>query len=382
MDPPAHAMRVPLSDISAQNQSLADELRAAIDEVVNTSQFILGPTVERFERNFANYLGASHCVGVNNGTSALQLALIASGVQARDEVITTPLSWPSTAWAISYARATPVFVDVSQDRATLDPNLVERAITPKTRAILAVHLYGQPADVQALRELAERFDLAFIEDVAQAHGAVVGGRRVGTFGKASCFSFYPSKNLGAFGEAGAVVTNDPSMAQRVRGLRDHAQTAPNWHVEIGYNARMEALQGAVLDVKLKQLDRWNALRARHAEQYRGMLAQTDNLQLPSAAVGTSHVWHQFVVRVPHAQRDRVREQLAESGVATGVHYPRLIPAQPAYQSLGYRSLDFPVADQIARSCISLPVYPELTQEQVAFVAEQVQRVMRSIAGTR
>lgn len=382
-------MQVPFFDLKEQHRRLGAELHAALDSVAADGSFILGPAVERFERRFAEYLGVRHCAGLNNGTSALHLALLACGVGPGDEVITTPATWISTSWAVSYVGARPVFVDIDPVTYTLDPTLAERAVTSRTRAILPVHLYGHAADVEALSRLAERHGLALIEDAAQAHGARVGGRRVGTFGKAGCFSFYPSKNLGAFGEAGAVVTDDDEVAARVRRLRDHAQAGRHRHVEIGYNMRMEGIQGAVLDAKLGRLDGWNAERARHAARYREILAGLPGLDLPAAAGPDGHVWHLFVVMLREADREAVRAELAARGVGTGVHYPTPVHLQPAYAHLGHRKGDFPVAEGLFRRCLSLPMFPELTDGQVEHAAAALRScldgqkaVRRARAGAR
>jgi dTDP-4-amino-4,6-dideoxygalactose transaminase len=379
-------MRVPFLDLQAQNRAIRAELQRALDEVIDGAAFILGPAVERFEHDFAAYVGTRHCIGLNNGTSALHLALLACGVGPGDEVITTPHTWISTTWAISYVGARPVYVDVDPVTFTLDPGLVERAITPRTRAILPVHLYGQAADLAALGRIAGRYGLLLIEDAAQAHGARCEGRRVGSVGQAGCFSFYPGKNLGAFGEAGAVVTDDYRVAERVRRLRDHAQQGRHHHVEVGYNMRMEGVQGAVLGVKLRHIDAWNAARDRVARRYHELLAGTPHLVLPTAPDPDGHVWHLFVVQTPGVDRNQVRAALEAAGVATGIHYPTPVPFQPAYRSLGYRPGDFPVAERVMRSCLSLPMYAELTEEQVRHVARALQRFLSGEAargrGTR
>jgi dTDP-4-amino-4,6-dideoxygalactose transaminase len=372
-------MNVPLIDVVAQNQPLWPEMQAAMAHVMSRAQFVLGPAVERFEQNFAEHLGAKHVIGVNNGTSALLLALRALDVGPGDEVITTPLTWISTSWAISYVGATPVYVDIDPTTHTLDPALAERAVTPRTKALLPVHLYGQAANLSALSAIAQRHDLKLVEDAAQAHGARYAGRRVGTLGHAGCFSFYPGKNLGALGESGGVVTGDAELAARIRSLRDHAQVERHRHVEIGYNARMEGIQAAALDVKLKHLDRWNEARAAHAARYQQLLADCLDLQLPRAASHDGHVWHQYVVLDRSGERDALRAALAEDGVATGLHYPTLAPFQPVYAHLGYRPGDFPVAERVAAGCLSLPMYPELRAEQIEFVAE---RVKQALAGRR
>ncbi len=362
---------VPFLDLPAQNRSIEKEIRAALDEVISGAQFILGPAVERFEAHFARYVGVAHCVGLNNGTSALHLALLACGIGAGDEVITTPHTWISTAWAISYVGARPVFVDIDPATYTLDPANVEDAITPRTKAILPVHLYGQTADLGALAELARRHRLVLIEDAAQAHGARCDGRPVGTWGKLACFSFYPGKNLGAFGEAGAVVTHDEALAKRMRALRDHAQVGRHHHVEIGYNYRMEGVQAAILDVKLRHLDNWNTARRQHAVRYGELLKGVRGLTLPAAPRAEGHVWHLYVVLVAGHDREAFRHRLHEAGVTTAVHYPTPVPFQPAYEHLGYRRGDFPVAEDVMARCVSLPMFAELTDRQLEQVASSV-----------
>ncbi len=361
-------MQIPFFDLKAQNRAIWAELQTALQPVLTEGQFILGPAVERFEASFARYVGARHCIGLNNGTSALHLALLACGIGPGDEVITTPATWISTSWAISYVGATPVFVDIDPASYTIDPQLVERAITPRTRAILPVHLYGQAADLDTLVEIAARHGLVLIEDCAQAHGARFDGRHVGTFGQAGCFSFYPGKNLGAFGEGGCVVTNDDQIAATLRCLRDHAQQGRHHHVAIGFNARMEGVQGAVLDAKLRHLHEWNVARCVNAAIYRELLAGETDIVVPKAVRPDGHVWHLFVVRCLGLSRDELRSALAEWGVATGIHYPTPVPFQPAYRHLGHQPGDFPVAEELMRSCLSLPMYPELTAAQLEYVA--------------
>jgi dTDP-4-amino-4,6-dideoxygalactose transaminase len=370
-------MQVPFLDLRANNRSVREEVRAALDPVLDEAQFILGPGVEHFEQQFAAYLGARHCVGLNNGTTALHLALLACDVGPGDEVITTPATWISTSWAVSYVGARPVFVDVDPVTFTLDPTLVEWAVTARTKAILPVHLYGQTADLQGLKDIADRRGLALVEDAAQAHGARFAGRRVGTVGKVGCFSFYPGKNLGAFGEAGCIVTDDDAIARRIRRLRDHAQDGRHNHVEIGFNARMEGVQGAVLGAKLPHLDDWNVARARHAARYSELLTDVPGITLPQSARPEGHSWHLYVIMVHGRDREGVRQALAERGVATGVHYPTPVPFQPVYSHLGYRRGDFPVAEQLMERCISLPMFPELRPEQVEHVARSVREVMES-----
>ena len=364
-------MNVPFLDIKAQNASIADELREAIDEVISKGCFILGPAVQRFEETFAEFIGVKHCVGLNSGTSALHMTLQACDIGPGDEVITPPHTWISTSWAISYVGATPVFADIDPLSYNIDPELIERAITPRTKAILPVHLYGQACDMDALRGIAEKHDLLLIEDAAQAHGAICGEGRVGSFGKAGCFSFYPGKNLGAFGEGGAVITDDEQLAERIRRLRDHAQDGRHNHVELGHNSRMEGIQGAVLEVKLRHLNSWNAARNQHAANYRQLLSDLDAIQVPPEPADGAHVWHLFVILVPKGERDRFRQRLSEQEIATGIHYPTPVPLQPAYAHLGHKPGDFPVAEDVMSRCVSLPMFAELTQEQIDQTASAI-----------
>jgi len=362
-------MQVPFLDLKAQTRSLWSELQEAIAAVLGDAAYILGPHVAKFESAFAEYVGVKHCVGLNNGTSALQMALLACGIGPGDEVITTPHTWISTSWAVSYVGATPVYVDIDRAGYNLDPALVEAAVTKRTKAILPVHLYGRVADMDPLLKLADRHELALIEDAAQAHAARYRGKAAGGIGRIGCFSFYPGKNLGAIGEAGAVVTNDDALAEKVRILRDHAQDGRHHHVTIGFNTRMEGLQGAALSVKLKYLDDWTAARRRHAARYRELLGDVAAVQLPaSPADAAEHAWHLYVVLLKDADRRQVQARLAERGVATAVHYPTLVPFQPAYAHLGYKPGDFPVAESVAGRCLSLPMFPELTEEQIQFTA--------------
>ena len=364
-------MNVPFLDIRAQNEAIWPELQAAIEPVMSGAQFILGPAVQRFEEDFAQYLGAKHCVGLNNGTAALHMTLQACDIGPGDEVITTPHTWISTSWAISYVGAKPVYVDIDPKTYNINPKLVEQAITDRTKAILPVHLYGQACDLDSLGRIAEEHNLLLIEDAAQAHGAVYNERRAGSFGKAGCFSFYPGKNLGAFGEGGAVVTDDETLADRVRRLRDHAQQGRHNHVELGHNTRMEGIQGAVLNVKLRHLDDWNSARKSHAQRYHDLLCDVKAIQLPVAAAPDAHVWHLFVILAPKGERDSLREHLTERDIATGIHYPTPVPLQPAYGHLGHKPGDFPVAEDVMSRCVSLPMFAELAEEQIEHTASAI-----------
>lgn len=365
-------MRVPFFDLELSTQQVRDEFLESVNQVLDSGYFCLGPIVEKFEQDFARYCGATDCVGVNSGTSALHLALAALGVGPGDEVITVPTTFVATAWAISYVGAKPVFVDVDPDTWTLDPNKLEEAITPRTKAIIPVHLYGCPAEMISILEIADRHSIPVIEDAAQAHGAMYFDRPVGAIGRIGCFSFYPSKNLGAFGEGGAVVTDDPKIADRVRALRNHAQfDQKNRHDEIGFNYRMDALQACALGPKLTQLNDCNERRRQHARVYHEMLEHVPGVQLQQISSGLSSVYHLFVVLVN--QRDQVAESLNQAGVATGVHYPIPVHRQPAYSHLASEAL--PIAEGLASRCLSLPMYPDLTLEQTQYAADQLRRIV-------
>ncbi len=359
---------IPYLDLRAQIQPLRAELDAAVARTIDHCSFCLGPDVAQFEKDFAKFCGAEHCVAFNSGTSALHIAMLLLGVGPGDEVVTTPFTFVATSWAISYAGAKPVFVDVDDTTFNLDPKLLEKAITPRTKAIMPVHLYGQPFDVDAVKEICRRHKLPMVEDSAQAHGAKWKGKVIGTFGEISCFSFYPGKNLGAFGEGGALVTNNAEFAKRARSLREHGSTVRYYHDEVGYNYRMEGFQGAVLGVKLKHLEKWTRERQRVARRYSELLADTP-LQLPREAAGAESVWHLYVAR--HPRRDELKKYLEEHQVGCALHYPMPLHLQQCYAGLGYHAGDFPVAEKAARECLSLPIFPELTEAQIQRVVEVV-----------
>ncbi len=367
-------VRVPFSDMRAQLAQIRPEVVDALVDVVDGGGYILGPQVAAFEAAFAAAHGVKHCIGVNTGTSALHLALIAAGVGSGDEVITVPMTFVATSWAISYCGATPVFVDVDPATYTMDPERVAPKITRRTKAIMPVHLYGQPADLAPLRALADRHGIPLIEDAAQAHLARYQGKPVGGFGAAAGFSFYPGKNLGACGEGGAVVTDCEKMATRMRALRDHAQSQRYHHSEIGFNYRMDAMQGAVLGVKMKHIARWTAQRRELAERYLTLLRELP-LELPCVRAGCDPVWHLFVVL--HPERDRIRAELEDRGIQTGLHYPIPVHLQQAYRALGYEPGDFPVSERIARECLTLPLFPEMTQQQQDAVVQALTDAVRN-----
>lgn len=365
-------MKVPLLDLKTEYAQLRDEILPALDRVCKEAAFVLGPEVEAFEREFADYCGTKHCVALSNGTAALHLGLLALGVQADDEVITSPNTFLASAEAITYCGAVPVFVDIDPATANLDPRLVERAITPRTRAILPIHLYGRPTDMDPLREIAARRNLRILEDAAQAHGARYRGARVGAIGDAGIFSFYPTKNLAAYGEGGALTTNDDHIANFVRAARNHGQTARYEHEFVGYNYRMQGFTGAVLRIKLRRLYSWTARRQEIAREYRRLLAGA-RLDLPVDDPRDECVYHQFVIYV--SNRNGVAAKLAAREIETVVHYPRPIHLQPAYSSLGLPPGTFPLAERACDRALSLPIHPGLTQEQVAFVAGAVREAV-------
>ncbi|MGE0040296.1 MAG: DegT/DnrJ/EryC1/StrS family aminotransferase [Vicinamibacterales bacterium] len=367
---------VPLVDVKAEYRGIKDEIDSAVAHVFETGQFVLGEEVEAFEREFAARCGVAHGVGVSSGTSALHLALLAAGIGPGDEVITVPFTFVATVAAIQYAGARPVLVDVEPRSLTMDVAAVEAAITPRTKAIMPVHLYGQPADMDPILAIAARHGLTVIEDAAQAHLARYRDRPVGSLGHMACFSFYPSKNLGACGEGGMVVTGDEAAAARLRLLRNWGQENRYAHVIPGFNARLQGIQGAVLRVKLRHLDAWTDERRRHAAQYRALLEGAD-LVLPEEMPYARHVYHLFTVR--SAGRDALAARLAEAGIQTGRHYPVPVHLQPAYADLGYGAGEFPVSERAASEVLSLPMYPQLTEAQVTAVAEAVRRAVVSAA---
>jgi len=356
---------IPYFDLPAQLRSLRKEIDAVIAKTIDNCSFCLGPDVAQFERDFASYCGAQHAVGFNSGTSALHIAMLLLNIGQGDEVITTPTTFVATSWAISYVGARPVYVDIDDETFTMDPKRVEKAITPRTKAVMPVHLYGQPCDLDPLLEICRKHNLPLVEDAAQAHGAKYRGKKVGTFGAMSVFSFYPGKNLGACGEGGALVTNSAAFAARARSLREHGSTVRYYHDEVGYNYRMEGIQGAVLGVKLKHLDVWTRERRRVAHRYHELLADSP-LQLPREAAYAESVYHVYVVR--HPRRDELKKHLEANQIGCALHYPVPLHLQKCYQSLGYREGDFPVAEKAARECLSLPIYPELTDDQIQRVA--------------
>jgi dTDP-4-amino-4,6-dideoxygalactose transaminase len=365
-------MKVPFLDLKVQHAPHREEFNKAIAEVIDQAAFAGGPFVAQFEADFASYCNSPHAIGVGSGTEALWLALLALGVGLGDEVITVPNSFMATAEAITYCGAKPVFVDVDESTYTMDPAALAKALTVRTKAVIPVHLFGQPADMDPIMEFARAHGLFVIEDAAQAHGAEYKGRRVGTFGDAAGFSFYPGKNLGAFGEAGAIVTGNAELDEQIRILRDHGQVRKYYHAKIGWNCRMDGIQAAVLRIKLRHLEKGNQLRRSHAIDYDRAFGGIEEVVTPVQAAGVRHVYHIYAIRVH--ERDQVMRLLGEKGIGCGVHYPVPIHLQEAYRGLGYQRGDFPVAELSATELISLPMFPELTRAQIETVAQRVREI--------
>ncbi len=366
-------IKVPFLDLNSQHAPLRREFSAAIEEVIDSGAFAGGPFVAQFEEDFASYCDCPHAIGVGSGTEALWLTLLAFGVGPGDEVLTVPSTFMATAEAITYCGAKPVFVDIDERTYTMDPAGLEDAITRRTKAIIPVHLFGQTADMDPILEVARARGLYVIEDAAQAHGAEYKGRRAGSLADAGCFSFYPGKNLGAFGEAGAIVTNNDELQEKIRVLRDHGQIRKYHHTMVGWNCRMDAIQAAVLRIKLRYLEQGNELRRAHAAQYYRLLEGLEEVVAPYQAPFARHVYHIYAIRV--RERDSVIERLREMGIGCGIHYPVPVHLQEAYSNLGYGVGSFRMAEQTSQEFISLPMFPELTPAQVEMVAENLKEVL-------
>jgi len=364
-------MKVPFFDAKEQYQSIKDEVDANLQQVMNSCRFVLGENVKSFEREFASFCGAKYAVGVANGTDALRLALLAYAIGKGDEVITVPNTFIATTEAISQTGATIVFVDIDLSTHNISVSQIEGAVTERTRAIVPVHLFGQPADMEPIMRMARKHNLKVIEDACQAHGGEYKRKKVGSIGDAGCFSFYPSKNLGACGDGGMMVANDRKIAQKVRILRDHGQMKKYEHLAEGYNSRLDEIQAAVLRVKLKRLDEWNKLRRKNASIYNELLEDVDEIVTPSEAEYAKHVYHLYVIRT--RRRDELQEWLKSKGIGTGLHYPIPLHLQRAYEYLGYKEGDFPVAEESAKQIVSLPMFPELTGEEIEAVVYTIKR---------
>ncbi|MHC4789958.1 MAG: DegT/DnrJ/EryC1/StrS family aminotransferase [Planctomycetota bacterium] len=367
-------MSIPFLDLRAQYLSIQDEIAMALQEVLDSTAFAGGQFVEKFEKEFASFCQSKLAIGVSSGTAALWMAMLALGIDRDDEVITTPNTFIATAEAITYCGAKPVFVDIDEQTYNMDPALLEEAITPKTKAIIPVHLYGQTANMDAIMKIARMHELFVIEDACQAHGAEYKGRRAGSIGDIGCFSFYPGKNLGAYGEAGAIVTNNTDMVERIRMLRDHGQRRKYFHSIIGWNARMDGFQGAILSVKLKHLTAWNEARRKNAQLYNDLLADVAGIITPVEAPSAKHIYHIYAVRVQN--RDILISALAEKDIHCGIHYPVPIHMQEAYRFLEYKKGSFPVAEKCADELVSLPMFPELNQEQIGEVSDEIESFLQ------
>jgi dTDP-4-amino-4,6-dideoxygalactose transaminase len=363
-------MKVPFLDIKAQYETLKVEILAEIQKVFESTAFAGGPFVKAFEDAFAVFCECKYAVGVGNGTDALWAALVALGVGPGDEVITVPNTFIATVEAISFCGAKPVFVDIEQKTYNMDPNLLEHAITPRTKAVIPVHLFGHMAAMDPILRIAKQHNLFVIEDASQAHGAEYKNRKAGSIGDIGCFSFYPGKNLGAYGEAGAVVTNNSALAEKVRMFRDHGQSKKYYHDIIGWNARMDGIQGAVLNIKLKYLPEWTEARRRNAVLYNKMISSTlDGIKTPFESENAKHVYHIYPILVRN--REALITHLDKNGISSGIHYPVPVHLTDAYKFLGHKKGDFPVAEQCADKLVSLPMYPELTKDQIKYVVDSI-----------
>jgi dTDP-4-amino-4,6-dideoxygalactose transaminase len=370
---------IPLVDLKAQYATIRDEVRQAIDAVLDGMQLTIGPNVRAFDKEWAEYCGTTHAIGVGSGTDALQLAIRACGVSSGDEVITVSHTFFATVEAIVYANARPILVDVDERSMLMDIGSVASRITPRTKAIIPVHLYGRTVDLKPLRQLTQDRGITIIEDAAQAHGALLDdGRKAGAGGRVNCFSFYCSKNLGAYGEAGSITTNDEKLAEDLRALREHGQSTRYYHPIVGYNARLDEIQAAILRIKLRRLDAWNARRQAIAARYNELLAGLDIIT-PEIPSGGRHVFYCYAIRVPGGRRDALRAHLTERGIGTQIHYPVPIHMQEAAQFLGYRRGDLPVTEKVAGEVLSLPMYAELTDAQIERVVASVTEFMRTKA---
>jgi len=367
---------IPLVDLKAQYATIRDEVRSAIDDVLDSMQLTIGPNVKAFDKEWAEYCGTKHSIGVGSGTDALQLAIRAIGVSSGDEVITVSHTFFATVEAILYANARPILVDIDERTMMMDIAAAAAAVTPRTKAIIPVHLYGRTMDLKPLRQLAQDKGIALIEDAAQAHGALLDdGRKAGSGGRVGCYSFYCSKNLGAYGEAGSIVTNDDKLADDLRALREHGQSTRYYHPVVGYNARLDEIQAAILRIKLRRLEQWNARRREIAERYDGLL-RGSGVKTPEIPAKGRHVFYAYAIRVPAEKRDALRAYLAENGIGTQIHYPVPIHLQDAAQFLGYRKGDLPATEKLADEQLSIPIYPEMTDSQIERVASAIKEFMR------
>lgn len=370
-------MKVPFLDLKVQYESISEEILACLKDVLENTAFAGGRFVAQFEDEFASFCQTDFAVGVGSGTSALWSAILGLGIGKGDDVITATNTFIATAEAISFSGAKPIFVDIDRQTYNMDPELLEGAITSKTKAIIPVHLYGQVADMDPIMKIAKAHGLYVIEDACQAHGAEYKGRRAGSIGDAGCFSFYPGKNLGAYGEAGAVVTNNAELAENMRMFRDHGQREKYYHSIAGWNARMDGFQGAVLSVKLRYLDAWNEARRKKAQLYNELLAEIDEISTPAEAAYAKHIYHIYAIRT--TRRERLMNALGPNDIGCGIHYPIPLHLQDAYKYLGYKKGCFPVAEECSCQQVSLPMFAELTQEQIEKVVKEIKQFLRRSA---
>lgn len=368
-------MKIPFLDLKIQYDSLKNEIDSAIQNVIDNSAFILGKAVSDFEIDFAKAHDVKHCIGVSSGTDANHLALWSLGIKSGDEVIIPANTFVATAWGATLCGATPVFVDCEEDSYNIDPEKIEEKITSKTKAIVAVHLYGQPANLEVLKKIASKNNLFLVEDAAQAHLAEYNNQKIGSFGISTSFSFYPGKNLGAFGEGGAVITNDVEIALNIKKLREHGSVIKYYHETYGTNYRMEGIQGSVLGVKLKHLEEWNNKRRSVAQKYYDRLKDLHEIILPNEMPYAKHVYHLFVIQT--SRRNELQNFLNEHEISTGLHYPVPLHLQECFKHLGYKTGDFPNTEKLADNCLSLPMFPELTEDQVTFVSEKIKQFFKA-----
>ncbi len=359
-------IKIPLVDLKTQYKSIKWEIDQAIAKIFTHTNFIMGEEVEKFEWKFAKWLRIKYCIGVSSGTDAIHLALIALGIKPGDEIITTPHTFTATVEPVIWLGAKPVFVDIDPKTYTINPNLLEKVITKKTKVIIPVHLYGHPADMDPIIKIAKKYNLKILEDAAQAHGTEYKGKKVGTLGDAAIFSFFPGKNLGAYGDAGAVVTNSQTIAQKIKLLRNHGRTEKYIHQQVGYGDRIDTLQAAILLIKLKYLKKWNLARRKIASMYNKLLADT-NIITPYEAKYAKAVYHLYVIRIKN--RDKILNRLRQKGIGSGIHYPLPLHLQPAYKFLGYKKGDFPESEKAAAEILSLPMYPELSSKQISYITK-------------
>ncbi len=369
-------MKVPFIDLQAHHRNISIKLLKKIEQIFYNADFVLGRNVTFFEKKFAEYCGVNYCIGVNSGTDAIFLALKSLDLNRGDEVITAANTFVATVEAIKAAGCRPILVDILPDTYNLNPDEIKKKITKKTRVIMPVHLYGQPVDMDPVLEVAKEYNLFVIEDAAQAHGAMYKGKKVGSLGDVACFSFYPTKNLGACGDAGAIVTNNEKIASKLKKLRNHGGIVKYQHDFSGYNSRLDSIQAAILTTKLEYLDQWNRKRQENAEVYNKLLKNVSEITTPKVDINVTHVYHLYVIKLEIGSRDQLRKYLKDKGIITEIHYPRPIHFIKAFRYLGYKEGDFPIAEECAKKIISLPMYPSLRHEQIEYVVQEIKNFIK------